>query len=90
MNCLYGIFPLTKGKIFLNGKEIVINNTQDAIKYGIGMVHQHFMLIEQLTVTENIILGTKQKGPWLDVKTVEKEIKELSDKYRFNIDPQKD
>ena len=88
MNCLYGIFPLTKGKIFLNGKEIVINNTQDAIKYGIGMVHQHFMLIEQLTVTENIILGTKQKGPWLDVKTVEKEIKELSDKYRFNIDPQ--
>ena len=88
MNCLYGILPLTEGKIFLEGKEINIESPLDAIKYGIGMVHQHFMLMEQLTVTENIILGMKQeKEPWLDIKKAERRIKELSDKYNFEIDP---
>jgi ABC-type uncharacterized transport system ATPase subunit len=88
MNCLYGIYQPDEGSIYIKGEKVNIRNSEDAIQYGIGMVHQHFMLIPQLTVTENIILGLRsQKEPMLDLKQAEKEIQALSDKYHFNVDP---
>ncbi len=88
MNCLYGMYQPEEGCVYINGEKVNIRNSEDAIRLGIGMVHQHFMLIPQLTVTENIILGLKsKKEPLLDVKNAAKEIKKLSDKYGFNLDP---
>lgn len=58
MNVLIGLYQPTEGKIFLNGKEVRIDSPAQAVKLGIGMVHQHFMLVEAMTVFENIILGT--------------------------------
>ncbi len=88
MNCLYGMYPMTSGRILLHGEELHLRDADDAMAHGIGMVHQHFMLIPAMTVAENIILGLKQKRePLLDLKTAEKEIKELSDRYNFGIDP---
>ncbi len=88
MNCLYGMYQPEGGSIYINGNKVKIRSSEDAIKLGIGMVHQHFMLIPQLTVTENIILGLKSKRePMLDLKRAEKEIRELSDRYQFNLDP---
>jgi len=88
MNCLYGMYPMTSGRIELRGEELHLRSAEDAMAHGIGMVHQHFMLIPAMTVAENIILGLKQKRePLVDIKTAEKEIKELSDRYNFGIDP---
>ena len=88
MNCLYGMYQPDEGSIYVNGEKVNIRNSEDAIKHGIGMVHQHFMLISQLTVTENIILGLKsRREPLLDLKNAEKEIQKLSDQYRFDVDP---
>lgn len=88
MNCLYGMYQPDEGSIYVNEEKVNIRNSDDAIKHGIGMVHQHFMLISQLSVTENIILGLKSKmEPLLDLKSAEKEIQKLSDQYQFNLDP---
>jgi simple sugar transport system ATP-binding protein len=57
MNILYGLYSQDEGDIFVNGEKVIINEPTDAIKAGIGMVHQHFMLIPVFTVTENIMLG---------------------------------
>lgn len=67
MNILIGLYQPTEGKIFLNGKEVRIESPSQAVKLGIGMVHQHFMLVEAMTVFENIILGDKHaKGLFID------------------------
>ena len=88
MSCLYGLYQPDEGSIYINEKKVCIRSSEDAIRYGIGMVHQHFMLISQLSVTENIILGLKsQKEPLLDLKSAHKKVQELSDKYSFNINP---
>lgn len=88
MSCLYGLYTPDSGEIFFKGKKVNILSSEDAIQLGIGMVHQHFMLIPQLTVVENIILGLKlPKDPWLDLDYAAKEIQALSDQYHFNIDP---
>ena len=88
MNCLYGIYPQDEGSIYINEEKINLKSSEDAIKHGIGMVHQHFMLIPQLSVTENIILGLKSnREPFLNLNQAGKEIRKLSDKYGFNIDP---
>ncbi len=88
MNCLYGLYRQDGGKIYVRGEEVTINNSDDAIKLGIGMVHQHFMLVPELTVAENIILGLKSaKEPLLNLAAAEKKIKALSDKYNFGINP---
>ncbi|MEL7607907.1 MAG: ABC transporter ATP-binding protein [Bacillota bacterium] len=88
MNCLYGMYPMTSGNIHIRDKQMHIRSAQDAIANGIGMVHQHFMLMSQLSVTENIILGLKQRRePFLDIRSAEREIQALSDKYGFDIDP---
>ena len=79
MNILIGLYQPTEGKIFLNGKEVRIESPSQAVKLGIGMVHQHFMLVEAMTVFENIILGDKPaKGLFIDRAARRKEIEELS------------
>lgn len=90
MNILYGIYNQDEGEIFLKGKKIKIKNPKDAIKYGIGMVHQHFMLVHNFTVMENIVLGCEpvKYGILFDKKLALKKVEEIIKKYEFNIDPQ--
>lgn len=88
MNILYGLFPPSEGVITINGKTYSEMTPKKAIEAGIGMVHQHFMLIEPLTVTENIILGYENDtGLFLDRKSARAKIKDLSDEYGLSIDP---
>jgi len=87
MNILAGIYQPDAGKIEINGKEITINSPDDAKRLGIGMIHQHFKLVDIHTATDNIILGNK-KGVFLSKKR-SKSIKELCEKYHLNIDPDK-
>ena len=88
MNQLYGMFKPTSGDILVNGKKIEMNNPRDAIKAGIGMVHQHFMLVQPFTVTENIVLGTEpKKGIALDMAEARKRVVEISQRYGLAIDP---
>jgi len=90
MNCLYGLYRPTEGVIRINGKELVITDPNVAIRNGIGMVHQHFMLVDPFTVTENIVLGmepTKGMG-LLDMAKAEKSVLELSERYGLAVDPQ--
>ena len=88
MNQLYGLLKPTSGQILVNGKPIEMNNPRDAIAAGIGMVHQHFMLVQPFTVTENIVLGTEPvKGVKLDMATARKNVEELSQRYGLSIDP---
>ncbi|MCY6371088.1 ABC transporter ATP-binding protein [Clostridium ganghwense] len=88
MNVLYGLYQPEKGQIFVRGKEVKITNPNDAIKLGIGMVHQHFMLVHNFTVAENIVLGMEpKKGVKLDINKAIKDVEELAKKYGFNIDP---
>ncbi len=84
MNMLSGIYFPNEGHIFINGKEAVISSPKDAYDLGIGMVHQHFKLIDVLTATENIVLG--QKGR-LDLKGAAARIREICSKYGFEVDP---
>ncbi len=88
MNQLYGLFKPTSGDILVHGKKIEMNNPRDAIAAGIGMVHQHFMLVQPFTVTENIVLGTEPvKGVKLDMETARKNVVEISERYGLAIDP---
>lgn len=88
MNILYGLYQQEKGDIYVNGNLVKINNPNDAIKLGIGMVHQHFMLVHNFTVAENIILGTEpKKGLKLDMKKAIADVEGLSKKYGFAINP---
>lgn len=88
MNVLYGLYQAEEGEIFVNGKKEDINNPSKAISLGIGMIHQHFMLVDIFTVTENIILGNESlKGLSLDMKKARKDVKDLAEKYGFKIDP---
>lgn len=88
MNILYGMFGPSDGSITINGKTYASMTPKEAIEAGIGMVHQHFMLIEPLTVTENIILGYENdNGLFLDRKEAREKIQNLSDEYGLSIDP---
>lgn len=87
MNILYGMFPQTQGNIYIKGEEIINNSPKKAISMGIGMVHQHFMLIEPFTVTENIILGYEGKNSIIDRAKAKKEVVKLSQEYGLIIDP---
>jgi len=84
MNMLSGIYFPDEGQIFINGKEEVIRSPKDAFNLGIGMVHQHFKLVDVLTATENIVLGLEGK---LNLKAASKKIKEICDKYGFEVNP---
>ena len=88
MKILYGLYRHDEGEILLNGAVADINSPTDAIDLGIGMIHQHFMLVNTLTVTENVALGlSSSRGPILDLDVVEKRILELSDTYGLSVDP---
>ena len=87
MNILIGLYQPTEGKIFWSGKEEKITSPAHAVHLGIGMVHQHFMLVEAMTVFENIILGDRNaKGIFIDREARRKEILELSEKYRLDVE----
>ena len=87
MKVLFGIEQPDSGKIILNGQEVTIKSPMDAISKGIGMVHQHFMLVPSLTVAENIILGSEpKKGLFIDMKKAVQEAKAIAEKYNFDID----
>ena len=88
MSILFGLYQPTSGIIKINGKEVVISDPNVATDLGIGMVHQHFKLVECFTVTENIILGMEPtKYGMVDLKTARKQIIELSEQYGLQIDP---
>jgi general nucleoside transport system ATP-binding protein len=89
MNILYGLYHPDEGEIRLEGKRIRIDSPRDAIDRGIGMVHQHFMLIPVMTVAENIVLATEPtKGPFLDLASAETRVRELSKQYGLTVRPE--
>src|SRR6201995_251482 len=89
MNILYGLYTPDEGQILLNGKPIELGSTKAAIEHGIGMVHQHFMLIPVMTVAENIVLATEPRkgGVMLDSPAARKRVRDLSDRYGLAVDP---
>ena len=88
MNVLFGLYQPEKGEIRVRGEQVSITNPNIANDLGIGMVHQHFMLVNTFTVTENIILGREPKsGATVDIKKAEKEIRAISDRYGLKVDP---
>ncbi len=88
MNVLYGMYRPTSGQIYIKGVEADITSPKHAIELGIGMVHQHFMLIQPFTVTENIVLGIEPvKGVKIDYKLAKKKVLEISEKYGMQVDP---
>ncbi|CYX54393.1 ABC transporter ATPase [Streptococcus suis] len=88
MNMLAGLLEPTSGEIVINGQSVKIDSPSKAAQLGIGMVHQHFMLVDAFTVAENIILGSETtKGGVIDLKKAIAEIKELSAKYGLEVDP---
>ncbi|EFR44607.1 ABC transporter ATP-binding protein [Streptococcus pseudoporcinus] len=88
MNMLAGLLEPTEGEILINGKPVQIDSPSKSSRLGIGMVHQHFMLVEAFTVAENIILGNETvKNGCLDLKKASKEIRDLSTKYGLSVDP---
>ena len=88
MNVLYGLYQADEGEVFINGEKVDITDPTTAIKHGIGMVHQHFMLVENFTVTENIVLGDEVCGPagTLDMAKARKNVAQIADEYGFDID----
>lgn len=88
MNVLYGLYKPTSGTIAIKGKEVEFHGPKDAIRQGIGMVHQHFMLIQPFTVTENIILGVEPvNGLAIDKALSRQKVLDLSEKYGMKVDP---
>ncbi|WP_214691852.1 ABC transporter ATP-binding protein [Exiguobacterium sp. s160] len=88
MNVLFGLYQPEGGEIRVHGKKVDIENPNIANELGIGMVHQHFMLVEKFTVTENIILGLEPKsGVTIDRETARKKVMDISEQYGLKIDP---
>ncbi len=89
MNVLYGLYPADQGDIYLYGKKANIKGPSVAIKHGIGMVHQHFMLIDNFTVTQNMILGLEKTifGGILDMKKARQNVIDIVQKYNLKVDP---
>ncbi|MBO5702445.1 MAG: ABC transporter ATP-binding protein [Clostridia bacterium] len=88
MNVISGIYHPDEGQIIIGGEPVSINSPHDAFNYKIGMIHQHFKLVDLFTAAENIILGLNEKGKF-DIKSVSKKVAEISSKYGFDIDPNK-
>lgn len=87
MSILFGLYKPDKGYISVKGKKVKITNPNQAGNLGIGMVHQHFKLVHNFTVTENIVLGMEPKGFSLNLEQAAKKIKDLSDRYNLDVDP---
>ncbi len=92
MNILYGLYQPDEGEIIVRGKKITVHSPSDAIDAGIGMVHQHFMLVPVFTVTENVMLGEEvtRTGGFLDRQKVAEEIRSISEQYGLAVDPYAD
>ncbi len=86
MNMLSGIYAPDSGEIYINGQEASIRSPKDAFSYGIGMIHQHFKLVDVLSAAENIVLGLKEPGR-LDLDKVAQKVKAICDTYGFQVDP---
>ena len=86
MNMISGIYYPDEGQIFIDGEEAVIRSPKDAFKYKIGMIHQHFKLIDVFSAAENIVLGLEDKGKF-DIKKATAEVKTICERYGFDIDP---
>ncbi|MGI9585033.1 MAG: ABC transporter ATP-binding protein [Acidimicrobiia bacterium] len=89
MNILYGLYTPTSGEVLVDGSPLDLGSPGDAIEAGIGMVHQHFMLVPVFTVAENVVLGfepTKRIG-WLDLQKARKTVREISSRYNLDVDP---
>jgi simple sugar transport system ATP-binding protein len=88
MNILYGLYHPDEGEIRLEGAPISIGSPREAIDHGIGMVHQHFMLIPVMTVAENIVLAVEpRRGPFLDLDRAEQRVRELSERFGLAVRP---
>src|SRR4051794_6868433 len=88
MNVLYGLHQPDEGEILLDGKPVQIESARKAIRLGIGMVHQHFMLVPVMTVAENLVLGSEpHSGPLLDYKAAARRTRELSERFGLAVDP---
>ncbi|MBP5308700.1 MAG: ATP-binding cassette domain-containing protein, partial [Clostridia bacterium] len=87
MNMISGIYFPDEGQIFINGNEVVIRSPHDAFKYGIGMIHQHFKLVDVFSAAQNIVLGVKNKK--FNIKTANASVNEIAEKYGFSINPKK-
>ncbi|MBO9568210.1 MAG: ABC transporter ATP-binding protein [Cellulomonas iranensis] len=89
MNVLYGLLRADAGQILLDGAPQRFDGPGDAMRAGIGMVHQHFMLVPVLTVAENVVLGDEDvRGPgWLDMRTARRRVREISERFGFDLDP---
>ncbi|MGI6622040.1 MAG: ABC transporter ATP-binding protein [Clostridiaceae bacterium] len=88
MNILAGIYFPDSGTVYINGNEVTIRSPKDAYDLGIGMIHQHFKLVDNMTAAENIVLGLKGKGR-LDRKAISAKVREIGEKYGFNVNPDK-
>jgi simple sugar transport system ATP-binding protein len=90
MNVLYGLYAQDEGEIYVRGQRIEIRDPNDAIAQGIGMVHQHFMLVPVLTVTENVMLGVEpiRNGLFLDRATAARRVRRISEQYGLEVDPE--
>ena len=88
MNMISGIYYPDEGHIFMGDKEVTIRSPKDAIDLGIGMIHQHFKLVDVLSAAENVVLGLREKGKF-DKKAIAARVLEISEKYGFSIDPEK-
>ena len=88
MSVLYGLYRPDEGELLLNGEPVAIESPRQAIDLGIGMVHQHFMLVPVMTVAENIVLASEpRKGLLLDTKAAARRVRELSDRFGLSVDP---
>lgn len=88
MKVLYGLYKPDRGEVLIDGKAVSLNSPADAINHNIGMIHQHFMLVPSLTVTENVALGLRSaRGPLTNLSEVATRIRSLSDRYRLQVDP---
>ena len=89
MSILYGLYKPDEGEILIDGKPVEISSPSDAIDLGIGMVHQHFMLVPVMTVAENIVLGVEpmQRASSARPKAARARVRELSDQYGLAVDP---
>ena len=88
MNMIAGIYFPDEGKIYVDGQEVVIRSPKDAFSYGIGMIHQHFKLVDLFTAGENIVLGVKEQGRYR-IKDVNSRVNAIANRYGFHIDPSK-
>ena len=88
MNMISGIYYPDEGQIFVGGEEVSIRSPKDAFKYKIGMIHQHFKLVDIFTAAQNIVLGIKEKGAF-KINSVNNRVREISERYGFDIDPKK-